>query len=203
MLQIAERLQHEINVSLENRFFDQALTLADILHQFSPYRHQANRLKEVSKALMILEEHLEHHHLFEAVKLQEQYRLQTNYAPIVALEQLKIAFQEEQNRLLQTKHYGAVYANILPYMSLTVCRQNVANIMRQYYMLQLEDAIANTSSSIDWEKTFLEYCRFFPMDKILVEFAKRHGKMEVLQRISAIARTEESPQYPKTIVCSA
>ncbi|DAB35616.1 MAG TPA: hypothetical protein CFH80_09185 [Sulfurospirillum cavolei] len=203
VLQIAERLQHEINVSLENRFFDQALTLADIFHQFSPYRHQANRLKEVSKALMILEDHLEHHRLFEAVKLQEQYRLQTNYAPIVTLEQLKIAFQEEQNRLLSTKHYGAVYANILPYMSLTVCRQNVANIMRQYYMSQLEDAIANTSSSIDWEKTFLEYCRFFPTDKILVEFAKRHGKMEVLQRISAIARTEESPQYPKTIVCSA
>jgi len=171
------------------------------LHQFSPYRHQANRFKEVSKALMILEEHLSHHRLFEAVKLQEQYRLQTNYAPIEVLEQMKAAFQEEQNQLLHTKHYGTVYANIQPYMSLSVCRQNVANIMRKYYMAQLEDALIDTSTPIDWEKTFLEYCRFFPMDKILVEFAKRHRKMDVLQRISAIAVAQESPLYPKTIVC--
>jgi hypothetical protein len=200
VLQVAERVQQETTNSLNGGNYKQALILADILLQFRPYAHQANRLKEVSKALMILDNQITHKKLLEAVKTQEQYQLQSNYPLVQTLEEMKQAFQEEQEVLLKQKQFDKLYANIAPYMDIAICRQNIANIMRKVYLTQLEDAVLESDSRIDWSKTFLNYFQFFPMDKLLVEFARKYDKMETLQHIVVGKTSRLATKYPKNVV---
>ena len=200
VLQVGERLQHEIHHYLEEKNYTQSLILSDILHQFRPYQNQSNRLKEVSKALLILEHHIEHQKLFEAVKIQDQFQLQSHYALIEELEKMKQAFQVEQMALIEAKEYATVFRNIEPYMHLAICKQNVANIIRKIYIAQLRDAYEQRDKSVDWEKSFLTYLQFFPMDKLLAEFAKEHQKLEVLQHIIVASPPPENPDYPKNLI---
>lgn len=200
VLQVGERIQNEILKYLEEKNYKQSLILSDILHQFRPYQNQANRLKEVSKALLILEHQIEHNMLFEAVKTQDQFQLQSHYALIEELEQMKQVFQTEQMALIEEKEYAKAFSNIEPYMQISICKQNVANIIRKIYIAQLKDAHEQRDNTVDWEKSFLTYLKFFPMDKLLVEFAKEHQKLEVLKHIIIASPPPQNPIYPKNLV---
>ncbi|WP_333803795.1 WD40 repeat domain-containing protein [Sulfurospirillum sp.] len=200
VLQVAERLQHEIVKYLEEKNYKQALILSDILHQFKPYQNQANRLKEVSKALLILEHQVTHKMLFEAVRTQDQFQLQSHYALVEELEEMKKSFHTQQMVLINAKEYAKVYSNIEPYMQIAICKQNVSNIIRKMYIAQLQDAQHERNETVDWEKSFLTYLKFFPMDKLLVEFAKEHQKLDVLQRIVISSPPPLNPLYPKNLV---
>jgi len=200
VLHVAERLQHEIVKYLDEKNYQQALILSDILHQFTPYQNQANRLKEVSKALILLAYHIEHHKLMEAVKIQDQFQLQSNYELIQILEMMKKRFQEEQLALLETKSYAQIFTNITPYMEIATCKQNVANIMRKVYLQQLKDASLQQDQAIDWQKSFANYLQYFSMDKPLIEFAKEHQKFEILQQSVILKPSTEMTKYTKTIL---
>ena len=200
VLQVGERLQQEILHSIEDKNYKQALILADILQQFKPYLNQANRLKEVSKALIILEHQVEHHMLFNAVKTQEQFQLQSHYALVQQLEAMKLEFQKDQLALIEVKAYDKIYTNVEPYMQLSICKQNVANLMRKVYIAQFQDAAETQNNHVDWEGSFLRYLKLFPMDKLLVEFAKKNDKMETLQHIVISSPPPETPTYPKNML---
>lgn len=200
VLQVGERLQHEIVKYLEEKNYKQALILSDILHQFKPYQNQANRLKEVSKALLILEHQIKHKMLFEAVRTQDQFQLQSHYALVEELEEMKKSFHMQQMVLINAKEYAKVFSNIEPYMQIAICKQNVSNIVRKMYIAQLQDAQYERNETVDWEKSFLTYLKFFPMDKLLVEFAKEHQKLDVLQRIIISSPPPLNPLYPKNLV---
>ncbi len=200
VLQVAERVQHETLKYIEEKNYQQSLILADILHQFRPYQNQANRLREVSKALMILEYQITHHMLMEAVKTQDQFQLQSNYELIQTLEEMKKQFQEEQLILLNKKEYAKVFANVAPYMEIATCKQNVANIMRKLYIEQFKDAVLSQNQAIDWEKSFVNYFHYFAKDKLLVEFAKTYQKLEALQHIIVSKPPTENPKYVKTLL---
>ncbi|MBP6497762.1 MAG: WD40 repeat domain-containing protein, partial [Campylobacteraceae bacterium] len=55
VLLLGEKLQMQIVTYLEEKDYKQSLSFAGLLSQFTPYRNQAIRLKEVSNALLILE----------------------------------------------------------------------------------------------------------------------------------------------------
>lgn len=200
VLQIAERLQHEITTYLESGAYKKALVLADVLHQFRPYQNQANRLKEVSKALILLEYQIEHSLLLEALKTQEQYQLQSHYALIIELETMKTAFYNHQITLIESKEYAKVFSTIEPYEALSICKQSIANIMKKLYIAQLTHAYHEMDAAIDWEKSLQNYLQFFKADKLLVEFAKMAQKMEVLQQMTMIIPPMENPRYVKNIL---
>lgn len=200
VLQIAERLQQEILKYLEEKNYKQALILADILYQFKPYQNQAIRLKEVSKALIILEHQIEHQMLFQAVKTQDQFQLQSHYALVQTLEEMKTAFEGEQYALIDTKAYTKVYTNIEPYTSLSICKQMIANIMKKLYIAQFKEATTTMDHAVDWAKSFLNYLQFFPIDTPLVAFVKTYAKLELLQSISLEATLLENPAYPKSVL---
>jgi len=202
VLQVGERLQNETLKLLDEKNYKQSLILSDMLHQFRPYQNQANRLKEVSKGLLILEHQIEHNMLFEAVKTQDQYQLQSHYALIEELEKMKQAFLAHQLTLIQNKEYAKVFTNIEPYMHIAICKQEVAHIVRKIYIAQLHDAYQERDNTIDWEKSFLTYLKFFPMDKRLIEFATEHQKLEVLQHIIIASPPPENPIYPKNLIAS-
>ncbi|MBP1679697.1 MAG: hypothetical protein H6Q35_36 [Proteobacteria bacterium] len=197
VLQVGERLQQETLKYLEEKNYKQSLILADILHQFRPYQNQANRLKEVSKALLILEHQIEHNMLFEAVKTQDQFQLQSHYALISELERMKQLFHNEQMALIETKAYDKIFKNIEPYMKISICKQNIATIMKKIYIAEFKDAYATMDKAVDWEKSFLTYLQFFKADKLLVDFAKESQKMDVLQHIILSSPPPENPIYPK------
>lgn len=81
VLLLGEKLQMQIVALVEAKNYQQSLSLAGVLVQFTPYLNQAIRFKEVSHALIILEYQMEHNMLKEAVKTQDQFKLQMNYAP--------------------------------------------------------------------------------------------------------------------------
>ena len=200
VLQVGERLQQETLKYLEEKNYQQSLILADILYQFRPYQNQATKLKEASKALLILEYQIEHKMLLEAVKTQDQYQLQSHYALVDELEEMKQTFHDHQITLVEAKEYDKVFKNIEPYMKISICKQHIANIMKKIYISQFHDAQKMMDSAIDWEKSFLTYLQFFPMDKRLSEFAKENHKLDVLQRIIISSAPKEDPIYPKQVL---
>ena len=200
VLQIGERLQQEILKQIEEKYYKKSLILADILHQFRPYTNQANRFKEVSKALILLEHQIAHKMLLEAVKTQEQYQLQSHYALVGKLEAMKQAFLNEQLALIEAKAYEKVLNHIEPYLTISICKQTIATIMKKIYIAHFFDAYKESDAIIDWEKTFHSYLRFFKMDKLLVEFAKETHKMDLLQQITIAEPSFENPNYPKDIL---
>lgn len=200
VLQVGERLQHETLSYLEEKNYKQALILADLLSQFRPYHNQAMRLKEVSKALIILEHQIEHHMLFQAVKTQDQFQLQSHYALVKTLEEMKSAFEKEQYTLIDAKAYAKVFTNIEPYMNLSICKLTIATLMKKIYISQFKDAATTLDAAVDWEKSFLNYLQFFPIDKPLVEFVKTTHKLELLQSISLESSLLENPTYPKSVL---
>ena len=199
VLEVAERVQKEILKYLESEGYKQALILADILNQFTPYHNQAHRLKEVSKALLILQHQVEHHQFFEALKTQEQFNLQSHYLPIQSLEKLKAHFFAEQVSLLETKSYEKVWGNVSSCMSLSLCHQPLSALMKKFYISEMQDAYAEHNDTIDWEKTFVTYLFYFPNDKALMDFAKQAQKEEILKHIIPSPK-EQITHYPKTIL---
>lgn len=201
VLQVGERLQTETLKYLDEKNYEQALMLAEVLQQFKPYQNQAARFKEVAKALVILEHHLEHKLLFEAVKLQDQFHLQSHYELVQSLEEMKLAFQNEQFKLIEERAYTKVFTNIEPYMHIAICKQNVANVMKKIYISQFIETAKAMNDALDWKKTFEYYLQFFRIDKPLVEFAKTYKKLELLQSIIPTSPPLENPIYPKNVLC--
>jgi hypothetical protein len=200
VLQVGEHLQHETLNTLDAKNYKKSLILADLLHQFRPYAHQANRLKEVSKALLLLEYQLSHALLLEALKTQEQYQLQTHYELVGELEALKQTFYHQQLALIEAKSYEKVLNTIEPYQSISTCKQMVANLMKKIFITQFNDAYKEMDATIDWMKSFQNYLQFFKVDKLLAEFAKATHKMEILHEIIITVPPLENPRYPKNVL---
>ena len=203
VLLLGEKLQMQIVTYLEEKDYKQSLSFAGLLSQFTPYRNQAIRLKEVSNALLILEYQMEHKMLKEAVTTQDQFNLQTNYALVQKLEEMKLLFQKEQLEGIEHKNYTQVYMAMSPYMHLSVCATNVAIVMKKMYIAQFKDVCLDTTHTVNWEKTFVEYLHFFTLDKLLVEFAKEINKIDILKTETTIKITPGLLTYPKSLIVFA
>ncbi len=200
VLLLGEKLQLQITTHMEEKNYPMALSLIALLHDFTPYRNQALRLKEVCNALHILEHHLEHQRLYDAIKVQEQFKLGTNYEPIRNLEERKVAFQMSQLKALQEKQYPKVYAAALPYMNISICRSNISFLMRNLYMAQFEDAFLEYASAIEWEKSLRAYVKLFGMDATIKAFALKLDLEEFLESISQDTEQSYPNLYPKDLL---
>ncbi len=199
VLLLGEKLQLQITTHMEEKNYTNALSLITLLHDFTPYRNQALRLKEVCNALHILEHHLENNRLYDAIKVQEQFKLGTNYEPIRHLEECKVAFQMAQIKALKEKQYPKVYAAILPYMSISICRSNVASLMRHFYIAQFEDAL-EYASAIEWEKSLSAYVKLFGIDTNIKTFAAKVSLEDFLELLTIEPEQNYSNLYPKDLL---
>ncbi|MDD2382750.1 MAG: hypothetical protein PHN18_01030 [Sulfurospirillaceae bacterium] len=200
VLNLGEKLQQQIITHIENKDYEHALSYSDMLSTFTPYFHQAQRLSEVSKALMLVEHHISNNNLLEAVKLQEKYDLQTNYSLIHTLEDMKSTFQKQQFLLLESHQYSQILTNLSPYMKISLCAGLIATIMKRFYITQFKDAHKRCNEAIDWEKTFEIYLNLFTMDKWLVEFAKESEKTHILKNFQQNNEILPCTNYPKNIL---
>lgn len=200
VLNLGEKLQRHITGLIDAQDYNQALNDADILKNFIPYHHQAIRLKEVSKALMLLEHFITQKNLYNAVKLQEKYDLQMNYLLVQELEKMKYEFQKEQFLLIESHNFAQVFTNITPYMNIPLCSSHVAAIVKRLYIVQLQDAFLHFNDSVDWEKTLEAYLRVFPMDKWLIEFANESEKMALIKTIASTTQLVSTTHYAKNIL---
>lgn len=202
VLSLGEKLQRQIVSLMDAKDYLNAMNYADVLSKFTPYLHQAKRLTEVSKALMLLEHHITNKNLLEAVKLQAEFDLQTNYTLIRTLEDMKHTFQKQQFALIEAHHYSQVLTNIAPYLKISICSSQVSSVMKRLYIAQFKDAYKRCNESIDWEKTFEAYLNLFTMDKWLVEFAKESEKTSILKNFQLRSEILLYPEYPKNILVS-
>lgn len=198
VLLLGEKLQMEISRLLEEKNYQKSLILSDILHQFTPYQNQANRLKDVSKALMILEYQINDNMLFEAVKTQDQFQLETNYLLVRTLELMKKEFQLKLLKLIEERKYAEVYRAIFPYITISICKNQVAMVMKHFYITQFRDA--KNQQTVDWEKSFRLYLNLFTMDKLLMDFAKEINQFDILLSLEKIEKIEGISEYPKTVL---
>lgn len=197
---LGEKVQMEVVKLLEAKDYQQSLLVCDVLSQFTPYQNQANRLKEVSKALMALTYHMEKQDLLEAVKVQDKYQLQTNYPLVEALEEMKKEFFLGLVQHIEAKNYAHVYTAIVPYIPIPICKNLVSTIMRKFYIQQFKDMYAQNGYAIDWEKTFLAYLRLFPRDNQIMEFAKEIAKLDLLESLEIMELVEANTTYPKSLL---
>lgn len=200
VLLLGEKLQLQITTLLEERNYMQALSLTSMLHDFLPYRNQAIRLKEVSNALSTLETQIEHNLLFEAIKTQDQFKLGLNYEPIKELEERKLHFQAKQLEAIEAKAYPSVYAALIPYMAISVCRANVSFLMRRLYIAQFKDAYQECASAIDWEKSLSAYLHLFGPDALIKEFALHVNLHTTLEELSTESTSQDISTYPKDLL---
>lgn len=200
VLLLGEKLQQQINTLLNEKEFQQAMAIADILRQFTPYHNQAERYKEVSSALMLIEYHIQHNALLDAIQIQEKYNLQSNYALIKRLEKIKDSFMKQKLVLIEKRAYSNVYATIVPFMKYAVCKEHVATIMKKIYITQFYDAYEKMNETIDWLKTFEAFLQLLPMDKLLVKFANASYKIELLKQLPNTLYMGTNTSYPKTLL---
>lgn len=200
VLILGEKLQLQINKLLEDKEYMQALSLTSMLHDFLPYQNQAARFKEVSNALSALEYQISHNLLFEAIKIQDQFQLGSNYEPIRTLEELKKQFYDTQLEAIEAKKYPSVYAALLPFMSIAVCSTNISFLMRRLYIAQFNDAYNECSSAIDWEKSLSTYLHFFGPDGLIKAFALNSNLDVILEELNTESHRQERLSYPKDLL---
>ena len=200
VLMLGEKLQVEIVSLLEAKNYSQAISLSSLLYDFIPYRNQATRLKEVCHALSLLEYQTEHNHLFEAVKTQDRFRLGPNYEAVKVLEEMKVTFQMAQLEALENKAYTKVYAALLPYMSISICKSNVSFMMRKLYISQFKNALETCADAIDWQKSADLYLHLFGPDALLKEFLHTHELNIAYEEPDEAMLQQEIKEYPKDLL---
>ncbi len=162
--------------------------------------NQAKRLKEACNALIVLEHHMKLNHLFEAIKTQEQYKLGPNYAPVQKLEEMKTAFQNTVIETINTKAFSKAYNMLVPYMSISICKTNVAHVIRKLYIAQFENAFETCKTAINWEKSIELYTHFFDADSPLKGFLTEH-ELKVNEAIlEPLPTIQESITYPQDLL---
>lgn len=200
VLMLGEKLQVEIVTLLEAKNYAQALTLSSLLYDFVPYRNQAIRLKEVCNALSLLEYQTEHNQLFEAVKTQDRFKLGLNYEAVKVLEEMKIAFQMKQLETLENKAYAKVYAALVPYMSISICKSNVSFLMRKLYIAQFKNAFDTCGTAIDWKKSLDLYAHLFGPDALVKEFIDTQELDITFEEHDEEMLPQEIKEYPKDLL---
>jgi hypothetical protein len=197
---LGEKLQSQIVELLEQKRYSDAISTSSLLFDFTPYRNQAKRLKEACNALIVLEHHIELNHLFEAIQTQEQHKLGTNYAPIQKLEEMKIAFQYHVIETINTKAFSNAYNMLVPYMSISICKTNVAYVLRKLYIAQFKNAFETCKTGINWEKSIGIYTHFFGTDTLLKEFIASHELELDEAKLEALPITQEPSLYPQDLL---
>jgi len=197
---LGEKLQSQIVELLEQKKYSEAITTSALLFDFTPYRNQAKRLKEVCNALIVIEHHIELKHLFEAIETQERFKLGPNYAPIQQLEEMKLAFQKQAIADINAKAFSYVYAALIPYMKLSICKTNVAYVIRKLYIGQFKNAYEACASAIDWEKSIGLYVHLFGADTLLKEFLLTYDVTINEDILAQLPPTEEPSLYPQDLL---
>jgi len=200
VLLLGEKLQSQIVELLEQKRYSEAISMSGLLLDFTPYRNQAKRFKEVSNALTLMEHHIELNHLYEAIKLQEQFKLGLNYEPIKELEAMKVDFQHKALEAIENKAFAFVYTMLTPYMSISICTSNVAYIIKKLYIAQFEHAYATCASAIDWNKSLGMYVQFFGADTFLKAFLESHSLTLHAQTLEPLSHSNESSFYPQDLL---
>jgi len=200
VLLLGEKLQSQIVLLLEQKKYSEAISMSGLLMDFTPYRNQAKRFKEVSNALILMEHHIELNHLYEAIKIQEQFKLGLNYEPIKELEVMKINFQHKALEAIEDKAFAFVYTMLTPYMSISICTSNVAYVIKKLYIAQFEHAYVTCGSAIDWDKSLGMYVQFFGADAFLKAFLQTHILTLHPQTLEPLSQTNENSFYPQDLL---
>ncbi len=200
VLLLGEKLQRNIVELLEEKQYAKAVSMSGLLLDFTPYYNQAKRFKEVSNALIVMENHIEQNRLHEAIKLQEQFKLGLNYEPIKRLEEMKEAFQGKAIEAIAHKAFGAVYTMLTPYMSISICTSNVAYVLKKLYIAQFEHAYLTCVSAIDWDESLVLYGHFFGMDAFLHAFLQDHPLTLMPETLERVAKPTETSFYPQDLL---
>ena len=84
-------------------------------------------------------------------------------------------------------------------MSISICRSNVASLMRHFYIAQFEDAL-EYASAIEWKKSLSAYVKLFGIDTNIKTFAAKVSLEDFLELLTIEPEQNYSNLYPKDLL---
>lgn len=141
-----------------------------LLNQFFPFKENAQRLEEFISSLMVIDYHVEHEALLEAIQIQNKLRIHATYQPIQKLNKMKIAFIKKMLIQIKEHRFEDTYNSIKDFFSIKICIREIAMLMKQMYIEQMKGALNNKNLVINWEKSIAHYGEYFNIDNLIEEF---------------------------------
>lgn len=199
VLAFSEKIKLNILASIKDSDFESALENTKLLHEFKPYEVQAQKLEHFIKDLISIDSHLKNKNLLEAMKVQDNINIHSNYAPILKLENMKKSFVKNILDKISTHQLDGIYPQISKFFEIKHFQKEIKMIMKHFYLSQMEKCFSKDKDTVQWSKTIINYVTYFDFDEILQNFyTKLNIKMPIEKWAAAIP--EKSKQYPLTII---
>lgn len=167
---LAQKIKINVLNYLKEDQYMPALESLKLLNQFFPFKENAQRLEEFISSLMVIDYHVEHEALLEAIQIQNKLRIHATYQPIQKLNKMKIAFIKKMLIQIKEHRFEDTYNSIKDFFSIKICIREIAMLMKQMYIEQMKGALNNKNLVIDWEKSIAHYGEYFNIDNLIEEF---------------------------------
>lgn len=199
VIQLAEKIKLDILNLMREEKYTQALESANLLKNFLPFANSANTFDKLINALMLIEYHIENKNLFEAVVVQQKMMIQIVYPPIIKLNKLKILYVKKLITKIDHYEFSSVYESIRKFFPVTIFYKETTLIMKKLYIAQINKALLEHRSEIDWEKTLKSYIEYFQYDNLIEEVYEKLTLTLPLEELSK--KTEDNIlQYKPSIL---
>lgn len=167
---LAQKIKLNVLNYLKEDEYMKALESLKLLAQFFPFKENAKNLEQFISSLMVIDYHIEHDSLFEAIEIQNKLRIHATYKPIQKLNKMKILFIKKMVIQIQENRFQEVFDAIEKYFSIKICIRETAMLMKQMYIEQMKKALKDENTMVDWEKSIIRYGEYFNIDMLIEDF---------------------------------
>lgn len=167
---LAQKIKLNVLNYLKEDEYMKALESLKLLSQFFPFKENAKNLEQFISSLMVIDYHIEHESLFEAIEIQNKLRIHATYKPIQKLNKMKILFIKKMVIQIQENRFQEVFDEIAKYFSIKICIRETTMLMKQMYIAQMKKALKDENTMVDWEETIRRYGEYFNIDMLIEDF---------------------------------
>lgn len=196
VISLAEKIKLNTITFLKDENYVNAIESAKLLNQFRPLAQEAIKLEEFINTLMLLDYHVKHKNLLEAVKIQDKIKMQSNYKPIYELEKMKKDFEKSMMCEIQSRKFDSVFMKIKNFFGMRIFEKEISKIVKSLYVKQMEMIFFENRKKVDWEKTLKNYTKYFDLDNDIIGL---YSKLEISMPIENF-RKEKKDDFPQNII---
>lgn len=200
VMNLADKIKTNIFNFLKEDNYIQALESVKLLSTFSPFASNAKQLEEFINSLILIEYHITHENFLEAIKIQNNMRIQATYKPIQRLNQMKIAYMKKMFNMIENHKFLEVYNGIKNFFTIKICAKETALLMKNFYIEQMKKAKNEENKAVNWEATIKEYGTYFNIDKLLEEFYEQLDLQSSLETLIETKTVKKRDFIPNILV---
>lgn len=200
VMNLADKIKTNIFNFLKEDNYIQALESVKLLSTFSPFASNAKQLEEFINSLILIEYHITHENFLEAIKIQNNMRIQATYKPIQRLNQMKITYMKKMFNMIENHKFLEVFNGIKNFFTIKICAKEMALLMKNFYIEQMKKAKNEENKAVNWEATIKEYGTYFNIDKLLEEFYEQLDLQSSLETLIETKTVKKRDFIPNILV---